>query len=88
MKNLQCHTLHRMQNWVVDRGQNVPLPKPLPGGCAPGPLVTLCRTLSDFQIYCQIWFSSVFFGFLQLSLGDPNNQITKFLVIQVTRITK
>jgi hypothetical protein len=69
-KNLWCHTLHLIRNWV-DRGQKVPLPKLLWGGYVPGPLVTLCPTVSDFQTYHQIrllWFSS----------GYPNNRITKF----------
>jgi hypothetical protein len=90
-KNSRCHTLHRVRNWV-DRGQKAPLPKPLWGGCAPGPLVTLCPTLSDFQIYRQI-------RFLQFSLddpnnrifgysGDPNNQITEYSVIRATQITE
>jgi hypothetical protein len=66
-------TLHHMRNWV-DRGQKAPLPKPLWGGCTPGPLVTLCPTLSDFQIYRQIrflWFSS--FGYS----GHPSDRITE-----------
>jgi hypothetical protein len=69
-------TLHRMRNWV-DRGQKAPLPKPLWGGCTPGPLVTLCPTLSDFQIYRQIRFLR-FSSFGYLIFGSPewpNNRI-------------
>jgi hypothetical protein len=58
----------------------------------PGPLVTLCPTLSDFQIYRQIQFlrfssgdpNNQIFGYL----GDLNNQTTEYLVIRVTRITE
>jgi hypothetical protein len=77
-KKLRCHTLHCMQNWV-DRGQKAPLPKLLWGGCAPGPLVTLCPTLSDFQIYCRIRFLRFSLGnriwqfrWIWMSLDDPN----------------
>jgi hypothetical protein len=90
-KNSWCHTLHHVRNWV-DRGQKAPLPKPLWGGCMPGPLVTLCPTLSDFQIYCQIRFLRFSSGDPNNRItkysGDPNNWITKYSVIWVTRITE
>jgi hypothetical protein len=70
-KNSWCHTLHCMWDWM-HRGQKAPLPKPLWGGCTPGPLVTLCPTLSDFQIYCQI-------RFIRFSSGHPNNWIFSYL---------
>jgi hypothetical protein len=63
--------------WTVGTGLSGQRPegaiaKPLWGGCTPGPLVTLCPTLSDFQIYRQIQF-------LRFSSGDPNNRIFGYL---------
>jgi hypothetical protein len=54
------------------RPEGTKLPKPLWSSCKPGPLVTLFPTLSDFQIYCQIWF-------IRFSSGHPNNQIFSYL---------